>query len=62
MELDKRYNIKVEVAGKILYYSNCEVIGIDNNFVTFIDSHTKQPISYNLNVIVFYEPYLGVEK
>lgn len=55
MEINKTYNIKVEVTGKILFYSKCKIISINDKFVTFIDSHTKYPISYNLNVVVFYE-------
>ena len=60
MERDKTYNIKIEVAGKILHYAKSKVISVDDNFVTFIDSHTNKPISYNLNVVVFYEEYLEV--
>jgi hypothetical protein len=55
MEQNKIYNIKVEILGRILFYANSKVISINNNFVTFIDSHTSKPISYNLNVIVFFE-------
>jgi L-cysteine desulfidase len=55
MEQNKVYNIKVEILGRILLYSKSKVISMDENFVTFIDSHTNKPISYNLNVVVFFE-------
>jgi len=59
MELNKKYNIKVEILGKLLLYSNSKVVSINDSFVTFIDSHTGKPISYNKNVIVFYEEVRG---
>jgi len=55
MEQNKVYNIKVEILGRILLYSKSKVISMNENFVTFIDSHTGRPISYNLNVVVFFE-------
>jgi len=59
MEQNKTYNIKVEILGKILFYSKSKVVSINDSFVTFIDSHTGKPISYNKNVIVFYEEVKG---
>lgn len=55
MEPNKTYNIKVEITGRILFYAKSKVIKVTPNFVTFIDSHTGHPISYNLNVVVFFE-------
>ena len=60
MEQGKTYNIKVEVNGKILIYSKSLVTKIDEHFITFIDSYTNKPISYNINVVVFYEEYVEV--
>lgn len=62
MELNKEYIIRIELNGRILTFTKAEVIENNDKYVTFIDNKTRQPISYNHNVIVSYEPYKGVDK